>query len=85
MYNSKYERKYLTLLFKISDISEKAQCLQNFPSIIPINDYNMPYPGQCYSLDHQCKLIYGPQSEFCYTVSLYFRFISIGLSKIFND
>jgi hypothetical protein len=83
MYNSKYERKYLTLLFKISDISEKAQCLQNFPSIIPINDNNMPCPGQFYSLDHQCKLLYGPKSEFCYTVSLFLVFILI--SKIFDD
>ncbi len=71
--NSKYESKYLTLLFNISDISEKAQCLKNFPSF-RLNDNNMTYPGQCYSLDDQCKLIYGPKSEFCYEVSLLFLF-----------
>jgi hypothetical protein len=83
MYDSKNERKYSTLLFKISDISEKGRSLQNFPSII-LNDNNMPYPGQCYSLDHQCKLLYGPKSEFCYKVSLLFLLILITLSKILN-
>jgi hypothetical protein len=82
--NSKSGSKYLTLLFKISHVSDKAQCLQNFPSII-LNDNNMPYPGQCYSLDQQCKLIFGPQSEFCYTVSLFLVFILFLLSKISND
>ena len=33
----------------------------------------MNFPGQCYSLDQQCKYLYGAQSIYCNGVSAYFE------------
>jgi hypothetical protein len=43
-------------------VSSTGQCLVN-PPVTPLN-YSIYLPGQFYTTDQQCKLLYGPGSSY---------------------
>ena len=58
----------------LRNVSVSAQCLSNFPEtdkleitdILDIsNQTNYHYPGQIWTPDDQCKMIYGINASFC--------------------
>ena len=50
-----------------SSISFKGSCLQNLPEQVPpeVTQTDYHYPGQIWTADDQCKLVYGQNSTFC--------------------
>ena len=66
---------YLTL----SGLSSQAGCLANLPTTLePENTWADAYdPGQLWSPDDQCKMMYGQNASFCQVqfVLLYFHLI----------
>jgi len=47
-------------------------CLDDEPSEHPFNFPLLP-AGVMYDIDHQCRLMYGPDAEFCEGIDVSFR------------
>ena len=57
-------------IYILRTITTAGQCLLNIPAQAANSLYNATqYPGQCYSLDQQCQLIFGLNSRYCNGVS----------------
>ena len=68
----------------VAPINDAGQCLLNMPnqvqktqvvqaalhlSQIQLSNVSINFPGQCFSLAHQCQTIYGNMSTYCNGVS----------------
>jgi hypothetical protein len=51
----------------VSDVTSFGKCLLNMPVLIDsaLNVTTFEYPGQVWSADSQCKMIYGNNASFC--------------------
>jgi hypothetical protein len=59
-----------------SSVSFKGSCLQNSPEQVPseVSQTDYHYPGQIWTADDQCKLVYGQNSTFCRVSIVFFFF-----------
>lgn len=62
----------LTYCIIVLDSRDWGYCLDDEPSEHPFNFPVLP-PGVMYDIDHQCRLQYGPDAEFCEGIDVSFH------------